>query len=295
MTRILEEQHLKLRSESLSSQRRVAQRVAAEIMELHPPEAGVGPSHDDAEGAASGTGGGRRMLTGMVAVLAVVAGVLGAVGWHLQQQLDVAEMEITRMNTASRNEIELLAGRTNGLNATLQEQTGIAHTRQRAAVDSMAWALNNHSLVAFDSVPFNSPAADRLDELLERLQALDFTGVVTVEARLAAYCLNRDGTGLLQLAPDELPVEACETLGHPLAEGASLAALQTPDFAAALEDAAELPGIELRLTRVEQSAADAAFASDAATAGAWNRMAATHNRLAFRLSLDEPAQVAGHR
>ncbi len=288
VTRILEEQHLKLRSEILSGQRQFARQVATEILERYPAEA----EDDLLLGEPPQRSGVSRALTG---TLAVVSLVLGVITWQLAQERNAARVEIARMNTASRNELALLGERNAGLEGDLRERLVVAEGQRRDAVSALEWALNQSSRVPFDAVPFDDRAAVGLTALLEHLAALDYRGTVSITARLAPFCLSRDDSGELRLADHGLPIDGCDVLGHPLSEVPAVSGLESVAFAAVASTAARDHGISVRLAARHESPSDAArFPAAVDNAGTWNRLAGDYNRLEYALD-PRAAEVAARR
>ncbi|MEQ8860991.1 MAG: response regulator [Pseudomonadales bacterium] len=278
VTRILEEQHLKLRAEILSGQRSFARQVATEILEHYPGE------EETATGVPSARRAPRPLSSVLTGSLAVATLVFGAISWQMVQERNAARTEVARMTTASRNELALMGRRNAGLDQSLRERLVAADAQRRESFGALQWALNHSSTVAFDGTPFDDRAAEALATLLQHLNALDYRGSVSITARLAPFCLTRDASGELQLARPETPVDGCEALGHPLQEVPALSGLQSVAFATVAAEAAEAYGITVHLAARHESASDSArFPPGADRAGAWNRLAADYNRLEFTL------------
>lgn len=275
MQRILEEQHLKLRAEILSGQKRFAREVAEEILQQRTAD----PLEDDDPAFEA-----RHPLlaNGVVTVLVLAVITLLVFGWQMTRQRDAALLEVARLDAAARNELDALSRRNAGLDDVVRQQSQAARLRNEAAVRALTWALNRNMTVPFDAVPFDDAAADRLTTLLEHLSAMDFRGTLSVTAELAPFCLTDDALPLL--APAELPIDGCPALTSPLGEPASLSALQSVAFATALADARAASGITVRLgTRPIGPDDPGRFPGGLTTAGQWNARAAAWNRLTFDL------------
>ncbi len=219
VSRILEEQHLKLRAEILAGERRIARQVVTEILEQQQPPA---------PGAATGRGRRSALLGASAAALAVALLVMSGYSWRVMAGRDAARLEVARLTNASRHELDALSVRNHGLAASLRDRDETTRTRLQAALEALQWSMNESPLVGYDELPFGDEAADRLQALLSRLTALDFHGEVSLTARLAPFCLSRDPSGALVPAAPELPVDGCESIGHPLAPSGSVETLQSP-------------------------------------------------------------------
>jgi len=275
MQRILEEQHLKLRGEILSGQKRFARQVAEEI--LH--QRAADPALDEEPAFES-----RRPLlaNGVVTLLVLAVFTLLVFGWQMTRQRDAALLEVARLDAAARNELDALFRRNAGLDDAVRRQSRAARLRNEAAVRALAWSLNRSMTVPFDAVPFDNTAADRLTTLLHHLSAMDFRGTLAVTAELAPFCLADDA--LPKLAPTELPIDDCPVLTSPHSGSAPINTLQSVAFATALADTRAVSGITVRLgTRSIGTDDPGRFPGGLATAGQWNAQAAAWNRLTFEL------------
>ena len=291
VTRILEEQHIKLRAEILGSQRRFAEQVAAEILDGRAAAAPVAMETD------SGPVRPQRWLAGAAAVLtaALLAGV--PYTWQLSAEKAAAETELVRLTSATRSELDALTQRNEHLDAALRDRSSEALVRDRRTLDHLQWALNDSPLTPFPDAPFGDAAAARLAETLRRLDALGFRGRVTLTAELAPWCLDRDDSGQQVPADGDLPVAACESIGHPAQDVGSPSALQSVAFANVLAEAQHLPHITVRLAvRHPQRLLDAgAIAADTARAGDWNDQASVLNRLRIDLEPEAASQQLATR
>lgn len=291
VTRILEEQHIKLRAEILGSQRRFAEQVAAEILDGRAARAPAVPEVDTAPERAP------RWLAGAAAVLtaALLAGI--PYTWQLSADKAAAETELVRLNGAARSELDALTRRNDRLDAALRDRSSEALVRDRRTLDHLQWALNESPLTAFPDAPFGDAAAARLAETLRRLDAMGFRGRITLTAQLAPFCLDRDDSGQLVPAEGPLPVAACESIGHPAQDVGSPSALQSVAFANVLAEAGNLPHISVRLAvRHPQRLLDAgAIAPETAQAGDWNAEASKLNRIRIELESDSASQQVAAR
>jgi CheY-like chemotaxis protein len=270
VTRILNEQHLKLRGDILSSHRRFAREVAAEILE----QRGV-----EAPAAAVDRRRPLRVLGAAAAALAVGLVVLAGFTWQVMDGRDAALLEVARLTSTTRTELDALHRRNDGITASIQSQQDETLARLRTAMEALEWSLNQSGIVAFDEAPFGDAAAERLDGLLGRLAAVGFRGRVLLTAELAPFCLTRDASGFLVLADPVLPLDACDLLGHPLQDERSVAALQSVGFAAAMDAWQGHGGITVELASRQPFGGDTLLPFSADDAGDWNRLASRSNRV----------------
>ncbi|MEQ8483487.1 MAG: response regulator [Pseudomonadales bacterium] len=282
ITRLLEEQHQKLRAHIAAGQRRFARDVARELAAEQRAQAQ--PAEPDHAGlpADAGTGAQPRWLRGAAVALTVAVLVLGMLTWQLLQQRNAALLEIARMTTASRNELAVLLEQQSGLSSAVRSGETQARAQRAAALEALTWALNQGGRFEFGELPFADAQAARAVALVDRLAAMGFQGNVVLTAHLGSFCLSRDDFGELALAADDVPVEACDQIGHPLA-GASLATLQSVAFAD-IVDAALAQHQDITLELAAADASDGAGAGGSGDlAGDWNRAAARDNRVTVTL------------
>lgn len=286
MERILEEQHLKLRAEILSSQRRFAREVAEEIL-----------AHQTAADAVAGAPGPERrprrhgtVMTGLA--LAVMA--LTVFGWQMTAERDTALLEAARLGAATRNELDTLSRRNAGLSSALQEASLTAGDRLEAGVAAVQWALNDPAMIPPGALPFGDDAARRLATLAAHLRPLGFSGTIRITAALAPYCLVTDASGARVEAPPERSTDDCELLAHPLIDTAPPELLQSTAFATLIDELDGDPDFDVELTTEALAPGYGPFpGAGTADAGEWNRLAAMASRLTFALEPRAPAGAPG--
>jgi CheY-like chemotaxis protein len=277
--RILEAQHLTLRTELLSAQKRLAQESAREAAREALQQYAA-----DRAGAESPAPASRHswIARGGATVLGLAVLALLAFGWQMVRQRDAALLEVARLQAATRNELDALSRRSAGVDDAVRRQSEVARLRSEAAVRALTWSLNQRMIVPFDALPFDDTAAEQLTTLLGHLSAMDFHGTLVVTAELAPFCVTDDVPS--RLAPEELPIDDCPALANPQGTPISIGALQSVAFASALVDAPPPPGITLYLgTRTIAAEDFDRFSGGLATAGQWNARAAARNRLTFDL------------
>ncbi|HEX7037910.1 MAG TPA: response regulator [Pseudomonadales bacterium] len=292
ITRLLEAQHQRLRADILSGQRQVARQVLEEVLAHRPAQTGAAAAEPDRRRAAA-----RDRWPAVTAVLAAMLIAAGAFAWQAAADRDSARRQVAELAADRDQAVGALRQRNVRLEAAVRDHDGLASARGRAALEALEWALDQNLLVPFEALPFDDAAADRLAELLDKLAALDFRGRVVLTAELAPFCLTTDASGIPALAEPTLPLDGCEWLGHPLESSDSVAALQSPAFAAVLDDVADDGSVTVTLA-VRRAALPAAAELDADDAGTWNHAAAAANRIRVTFqpeSKPAPANVAARR
>jgi CheY-like chemotaxis protein len=280
VTRVLNEQHLKLRSDILTSHRDFARQVAAEIFAK---ERAAAPPPGEAPPAPGGRGG-SPLLT---AVLAVVLVLVGALYWYTRTEGE-------RLN----HQVAELEARVQARDATIESLTTMRTTDHDAAlvrdgdrhnelVGAVQWALNQGSLVGFDELAFGDRRALELEALLEQLTAAGFRGRVRLESHLGEFCLALTADGEYVLAAPGMSVDACSRMGHPL-DGSSIPEERQSTAFASFLAASPLvtsSGIEVEIVAHdrESSVPAVVIPSSVATAGEWNDAARRNNRVQYRI------------
>jgi hypothetical protein len=234
----------------------------------------------------------RRTLAAALASLVLLAAAAGLYAGHLAQRLHGAEVEIARMASAARNEVESLFRRNSGLSETLEAERDELRRQRAAAWHALVWALNDGARVRWDEPHFGDRTADRMHTALTRLHELGFQGTAVLTAHLGRFCLVRDAAGRLGLAGAERTLDDCDLLGHPL-DGAGIAGLQSVRFLSEVLDPGRTESLGIA---VELAVADtpAVTPSPGEAAGPWNRAAAAANRVALALRPPGLARISLH-
>jgi CheY-like chemotaxis protein len=281
VTRVLQDQHLELRSDLLASNRDFAKRVADEIWEKQAAEreAALPPP------AASGSG--RGMAAAVALLLLLPAAVLLLLWSQAAGERDELRAENQRLAQAvEQRHLEDESAQANLL-SNLDEERYEADSRYLALVDALQWAVNEGNHFGVDEVAFNEVRLQRLQGLLSRLAAIGFTGTVRLDAYLGEFCLASDSDGVYRLADPELPIMDCALIGHPLGDSASLAERQSVSFANFLASSPLVnnSGIEVQVVAHgrRESVRRVQFPSSLRTAGEWNRIAELNNRVEVTL------------
>ena len=158
--------------------------------------------------------------------------------------------------------------------------------RRGAAVGAGASAIALRAEpVPYGEIPFDRGRLDVLRELLAKLQAQGFHGVVKITSLSGLFCLTGNATDGFTPAGASFPASKCDLVGNPFEESLSGQQRQSLAFAnliagvrqrtagaitVAIENAGSARPITPYPARVESL-----------TAGEWNRAAAANNRVEF--------------
>lgn len=229
------------------------------------------------------------------AAVAAIAAVAFAVLW-IQARGELAESQ-TQIAGLSAANAEL--GRTrDDLNETVKDLTSaLAATPASGAPPAGAAApspLSRTELVPYGEAPLDRGRVDALREVLGKLEAQAFHGVVKVTSYAGTYCLSGNAADGYVLANAALPVSKCDVLGNPAEEAAAGLQRQSLAFANLIASIRERSGGAISV--VADNAVNAHPAvpypahSESATAGEWNKAAAANNRVEY---LAEPGAAGG--
>jgi CheY-like chemotaxis protein len=147
-------------------------------------------------------------------------------------------------------------------------------------------------LVPYGEIPFDRSRLDVLRELLMKLEAQGFHGVVKVSNLAGQFCLSGNGTDGFAPAAPSLPVSRCDLVGNPFEESLTGQQRQSLAFANLIAGVRQRSagGITVSLDSAQSARAAAAYParSDSLTAGEWNRAAAANNRVEFSVEAGAP-------
>ena len=202
--------------------------------------------------------------------------------WYLQQYRQADEKradalkEIARLQTAAQDTTGI--DETTHLRDTLAVQQRTLRARTRALTSAVAWALNLQGHYDYDQLPLGDERLLLLRELMARLNAAEFQGVVRVETYVGEFCLVRDEQGAFRLPPRNLPFSRCEVVSHSPEYAALLGRRQSTEFARFLAEPS--PNIQIEIISRGNSRPLASYPdrSIVQTAGEWNQIARLNNR-----------------
>lgn len=153
-------------------------------------------------------------------------------------------------------------------------------------LETVSWALNQAGQYEFGQLAFGDERLAVVSDLLTRLSAVGFEGTVRLESHLGKFCLNRDASGELRLAPPELPLLRCDSLGFDREIALALGERQSVAFANFLGSSPLVGGkIRLELISRGEDLPRHPYPSTAsvAKAGQWNALALRNQRVEISL------------
>jgi CheY-like chemotaxis protein len=285
ITRVLQDQHLELRSDILASNRDFAKKVAEDIFAkqqaAEEEAAAAVPSPAPAGPSARGVA--------FTLVALFVTAILLLMYSQAAKERDAAMAARTRLAATVDQQAQLIGSLQDELLGGFAAETPppAAGPAPPALVDTLQWAANQGNHFAYHELPFDDGRLERLRELLERLAAVGFSGTVRLDAYLGEFCLANDEAGGYRLAAPELSILDCALLGHPLGRSDVLSQGQSVSFANFLASSplVKEAGIDVQVFAHDSraSARRYPFSPGIRTAGEWNRIAELNNRVEFTL------------
>lgn len=200
--------------------------------------------------------------------------------WQQYRQADEKRADALKEIARLKSEAQHTAGidDTAQLHDTLAAQQRTLRARTRTLANTVAWALNLQGQYDYDQLPLGDERLLLLRELVARLNAAEFQGVVRVETYVGEFCLVRDEQGAFRLPPRGLAFSRCEVVSHSPEYAALLGRRQSTEFARFLAEPS--PNIQIEIISRGNSRPLASYPdrSIVQTAGEWNQIARLNNR-----------------
>jgi CheY-like chemotaxis protein len=230
------------------------------------------------------------------AVLAVFAvAVAFAASWLISRnEVARAHAEIAGLQSANA---ELQHARLD-LTAAMKDLTAALATAN-ISTQSPATAGSSGSAMPsrIEPVPYGEIAFDRsrldvLRDVLMKLEAQAFHGVVKISSSAGLYCLSGNATDGYIPAVPTLPINRCDMIGNPLDEALSGQQRQSLAFANLVAGVRQRTSgaitVALESTGTTHAGTPYPTRTDSLTAGEWNRVAAANNRVEFSAESSTP-------
>jgi CheY-like chemotaxis protein len=227
--------------------------------------------------------------------LCVLAGV-GAMLWlsradSAQTHAELAALESANSDLKQAN--DRLAQTLKDLAASVAANSAAAAAAASAAAGTPATgaapaaqnALSRSETVPYGELPFDHSRTDVLRDMLAKLEAQGFHGVVKVASSPGAFCLSGNASdGFLPAAPS-LPASKCDLVGNPFEDSLSGQQQQSIAFANLIAGVRQRTGGAITVVAenagTPHNVTPYPARSDSLTAGDWNRAAAANNRVDF--------------
>jgi hypothetical protein len=137
--------------------------------------------------------------------------------------------------------------------------------------------------VPYGEDPLGGVRFEKVSQLLYRLAAEKYGGVVDVKSFPGRFCLVGNAADGYSPAPDEMLFAKCDAVGNPR-EGAQRVSLPVANLLGEIRHTTR-GALDVQLTAGDAAATTVPYpqVSPDLTAGAWNRAGSTNNRIEIRL------------
>jgi CheY-like chemotaxis protein len=223
-------------------------------------------------------------------IAAVIATGLVALAFAVSWMSTRGELEEARAQIAglSSSNAELQRMRLD-LAANVKDLTAAVAAREGGTTLSTGPAggvLSMHTeTVPYGEIPFDRGRLDALREMLNKLEATGFHGVVRVVNYLGQYCLSGSSADGYTLAPSTTLLGKCDVIGNPFEDSLPPQQRQSLAFANLVAGVKQRTAgtitVSIEAAGTGRAALPYPTRSEAMSAGEWNRAAAANNRVEF--------------
>src|SRR5579859_2667512 len=226
----------------------------------------------------------KRKLWPWAAALLVVSAIAAtcAVLWTLSRE-ELAKSRAENAAQAAANAEVQRSSRE--LAATVKELTAALAANAALTTPAGGTAGSRLEPVPYGEIPFDRSRLEVLREFLAKLQSQGFHGIVKITSASGLFCLTGNPTDGFVPASAALPVGKCDLIGNPYEESLSAQQRQSLAFANLLAGVRQRSGgtISVVIENVGSSRPTSPYPprTESLTAGEWNRVAASNNRVEF--------------
>jgi CheY-like chemotaxis protein len=246
-----------------------------------------------ADAGVAGSPSERSHLPAAAGILLALLVLLAPLLWlfHLNNEkqlaLEAADKQIAGLQAQQEQEIKAANDERTSLRALLDSVQNRSDGQSEQLYKSLAWAVNLSSAYDVNEEAFSDRRLAIVYELITRLHALGFRGVVQLDSHLGEFCLSGDDVEGYTLAPPDLPVTECVLFGHPLQQLPLLGERQSIAFANFLATSPLVNegdiSIEIVSHQYSQPLVEYPSRDSNITAYEWNRIASANNRVEVTL------------
>jgi CheY-like chemotaxis protein len=212
-----------------------------------------------------------------------------AAGWlNARDDLAQSRAEIAGLTSANaelqRARLDLSAS-VKDLTAALAASGSAAGSDAGAIGAGASFIAPRSEPVPYGEIPFDRGRLDVLRDLLNKLQAQGFHGVVKITSMSGLFCLTGNATDGFTPAGPSLPASKCDVVGNPFEESLSGQQRQSLAFANLIAGVRQRTAgaITVAIENAGSARPSVPYPArvESLTAGEWNRAAAANNRVEF--------------
>jgi CheY-like chemotaxis protein len=223
-----------------------------------------------------------------IAAACVVAAVFAASWVASRGDVEQKRAQIAALTSANA---ELLRTRSD-LSATIKDLTADLATATAGGAGSFAGAATGAQTsgtrvepVPYGEIPFDRARLDVLRDVLSKLEAQGFRGVLKITSLAGLFCLSGNAADGFTTAPAGTPTSKCDLIGNPFEESLSGQQRQSLAFANLIAGVRQRTSgaitVAIESDGSVRPSTPYPTRTDALTAGEWNRAAAANNRVEF--------------
>lgn len=276
---LFDQQRAVIRRDLLDSYEAIALRVADEI---RIPDAEQQPeSGEPAHGAVP------ARLQIVIAVMAVVITVFAWLYWQREQSWQQARAQNATLMAALEQQQSIKVDGALEIERRLSNYQQTMGSTFQTALDAISWAVNRSARYSFDEFPLGESRLLLFEGLTKHLLGMGFSGQVVVETHVGNFCMVGGGADGFRLAPAQLSAADCDKLGYESSEAIDLGLRQSVSFANFVNMTEEQTAGQIRYIIVsrgnEEPLIEYPTTSTGVSAGIWNDIARTNNRVEITL------------
>jgi len=279
---LFDQQRAVLRRDLLDSYETIAARVAREIQA---PEADEAEPPEDHPGTTAP--GGLQVAVAALLVVAIVFALLYAARERSFLALQQANADLQR---ALESQQIAVASDSDLLLAQLDDYRASIGSANQLALQAIEWGANQAPHFDFDELPLDDSRLAMFEEMSDQLLQTGFAGVVRIESHVGDFCMVDAGVEGMRLAAPNLPAAQCDQVGLPAGAAYELGSRQSVAFANFVRTANSKSAGRIRyeIVSLGNSAPllDYPATTEGLSAGDWNEIAASNNRIRISLLQD---------
>ncbi|MGC1389201.1 MAG: response regulator [Steroidobacteraceae bacterium] len=219
----------------------------------------------------------------------LIAAACAALWESTRADLSQSRAELAALHSANAE----LRHAQDDLAAAVKDLTAaVASSAANASKPPFAAVLPRAEPVPYGEIPFDRSRLEVLRDLLAKLEAQGFRGVVTVTSLTGLFCLSGNAADGFAPANAALPAGKCDLVGNPLDESLTGQQRESLAFANLIASVRQRTSgaITVALENAGSSRPGIPYPprSEALTAGEWNRAAAANNRVEFAAEPSAP-------
>ena len=223
-----------------------------------------------------------------IAAACLVAVAFATVWLVTREELAKSRADIAAL-TSSNTELQRarndLSGTVKDLTAALASASTVAGASTGVSGAGTSGAQTRVEPVPYGEIPFDRARLDVLRELLSRLEAQGFRGVVKITSLAGTFCLSGNATDGFAPAAASVLASKCDVVGNPFEESLSGQQRQSLAFANLIAGVRQRTAGAITVAMENGGSGRPSTSyparTESLTAGEWNRAAAANNRVEF--------------